>query len=202
MLMHVADRVIAAEPVLTDADRQLGDGDHGLGMQRGMTALKQKLDAGDAASIDRVFSTAGMAMISSMGGASGVIFGTMFRSGGAALAEQPSFGARELAEFLAVAVDAVMERGKARPGDKTMVDALHPAADRARQLAAVPLVDALDGVAIAAEAGVEATKPMVAKIGRAQTLGERAVGHPDAGAISIAVILRAMHEFVASRGKA
>src|SRR5437870_3833466 len=86
MLLLACDRIIAAEPQLSEADRNLGDGDHGLGMQRGMTAAKAKLQAGDMESIEKAFATVGMAMMSSMGGASGAIFGTFFRSGGKALA--------------------------------------------------------------------------------------------------------------------
>ena len=82
MMLAVADAIIAAEPELTDADRNLGDGDHGLGMQRGLTAAKEKLEEGGFAGIDKVISAVGMAMMTSMGGASGAIFGTMFRNGG------------------------------------------------------------------------------------------------------------------------
>ncbi len=198
MLLHVADRIIEAEPELTDADRNLGDGDHGLGMQRGMNAVKEKLEGADFESVDKAFGAAGMAMISSMGGASGAIFGTVFRSGGKALAGKENFGAEELAQLLQAAVEGVMERGGAKPGDKTMIDALHPAAEKGKEVAGGPLVEALDAVAAAAEAGKEASKAMVATMGRAKTLGERSVGHPDAGAVSISIILRAMHEYVAS----
>lgn len=200
MLLLVAERVIAAEPELSEADRNLGDGDHGLGMQRGLTAAREKLGAlpeDGSVSIEKLFSTVGLAMMSSMGGASGAIFGTLFRDGGKALAGKESFGAPELAAFLRAACDGVMSRGKANPGDKTMIDALHPAAAKAAESAGTPLPAALAAAAAAAAAGCEASKGMVAVFGRARSLGEAAIGFPDAGAVSVTVILGAMSDYVA-----
>jgi dihydroxyacetone kinase-like protein len=200
MLLLVAERVIAAEPRLSEADRNLGDGDHGLGMQRGLTAARDKLTAlaeDGSVSVEKLFSTVGLAMMSSMGGASGAIFGTLFRDGGKALAGRESFGAAELADFLRAACDGVMARGKAKPGDKTMVDALHPAAAKAAEMTDQPLPEALTAVHAAAESGCEASKAMVAVFGRARSLGESAIGFPDAGAVSVTVILDAMREYVA-----
>lgn len=198
MLLLVAERIIAAEPLLTDADRNLGDGDHGLGMQRGLTAVTEKLTGTEFPSIDKVFGATGMAMISSMGGASGAIFGTVFRAGGKAVAGAESFGSPELATFLQAAVEGVMQRGGAKPGDKTMIDSLHPAAEKAAELTGQPLVDSMAAVAEAAAAGRDASCDLIATMGRAKTLGERSIGHPDAGACSVAIILEAMHEYVAS----
>ncbi len=198
MLLLVADRIIAAEPELTDADRNLGDGDHGLGMQRGLTAVKEKLEGAELASIDKVFTTAGMAMISSMGGASGAIFGTVFRAGGKAVAGAETFGSPELATFLQAALDGVMQRGGAKPGDKTMIDALHPAAEKAAEATGESLADAMAAVAAAAAAGRDASRDMIATMGRAKTLGQRSLGHPDAGACSVAIILAAMRDYLAS----
>jgi len=200
MLLLVAERVIAAEPQLSEADRNLGDGDHGLGMQRGLTAAREKLEAlpdDGSVTTEKLFSTVGMAMMSSMGGASGAIFGTLFRDGGKALAGKESFGSVELAAFLRAACDGVMTRGKAKPGDKTMVDALSPAAEMAAELAGAPLVSALAAATAAAETGCEASKAMVAVFGRARSLGEGAIGFPDAGAVSVTVILGAMRDYVA-----
>lgn len=199
MLLAVADAVIAAEPALSEADRNLGDGDHGLGMQRGFQAVQAKLASMDAAEgIDKLLSATGMAMMSSMGGASGAIFGTLFRDGGKALAGRTEFDGAALAVFLRAACDGVMARGKAKPGDKTMVDALHPAAEKAGEVAGLGIGEALAAVAGAAEAGRDLSSGMVATLGRARTLGEASVGHPDAGACSVAVIFRAMSDFAAS----
>lgn len=199
MLLAIADAVIAAEPALSEADRNLGDGDHGLGMQRGFQAVQAKLASMDAAEgIDKLLSATGMAMMSSMGGASGAIFGTLFRDGGKALAGRTEFDGAALAVFLRAACDGVMARGKAKPGDKTMVDALHPAAEKAGEVAGLGIGEALAAVAGAAEAGRDLSSGMVATLGRARTLGEASVGHPDAGACSVAVIFRAMSDFAAS----
>ena len=198
MLLSVADKIIASEPYLSEADRNLGDGDHGLGMARGFTAVKEKLATMSGADgIDKLFSSTGMAMISSMGGASGAIFGTLFRDGGKALAGQTELDAAGLAVFLKAAVEGVMARGKAKPGDKTMIDALHPAAEVAATVAGEPLHIALAAVAAAGEAGREASKPLIATLGRAKTLGEASIGHPDAGACSVAIILRTMSDAAA-----
>jgi len=196
MLILACERVIAAEPMLSEADRNLGDGDHGLGMQRGMTAAKEKLEAAEIESIEKAFSTVGMAMLSSMGGASGAIFGTFFRNGGKALAGKEAFDAAALAIFLKAGVDGVKQRGGAAVGDKTCVDAMEPAADKAAEVANASLSEAIQVVAEAATAGKEASKAMIAKFGRAKTLGEACIGFPDAGACSVVVIIEAMRDFI------
>ncbi len=196
MLQLMADRIIQAEPILSEADRHLGDGDHGLGMARGFRAVKAKLETGDCESIAKVFGTAGMAMLSTMGGASGAIFGTMFLSGGKALEGRATFDSAALADFLEAALCGVMARGGAKPGDKTMIDALQPAALKARELAARPLLAAASAVAAAAESGMEASKSMRAGIGRAKTLGDASIGYHDAGAVSVAIMLEALRDYI------
>ncbi len=198
MLLLMADRIIAAEPLLSEADRNLGDGDHGLGMQRGLTAAKEKLNAGEPESVEKAFSTVGMAMMSSMGGASGAIFGTYFRNGGKALAGKDTFDAAGLAAFLRAGVDGVKQRGGAAVGDKTVVDSMEPAAIKAAEVSSAALPEAISAVSDAAEAGKEASKAMIAKFGRAKTLGEGCIGHPDAGALSVTIILKAMQEYISS----
>lgn len=197
MLLKVADAIIAAEPMLSQADRDLGDGDHGLGMARGMEAVKEQLDKLDPGTVEQVFVTTGTAMMSSMGGASGALFGTLFRAGGKALAGRPALDSEGLAVFLQAALDGVMKRGGAKPGDKTMIDALAPAAEEAGKVIGKPLPEALAAVAAAAEAGKDASKAMVAQFGRAKTLGDACIGFPDAGACSITIILATMRDFAA-----
>lgn len=196
MLDRVADKIIASEPELSEADRNIGDGDHGLGMQRGLTAAKEKLAEGGFPSIDKAFMAVGTAMMSSMGGASGAIFGTLFRAGGKALKGQYVFDSAGLATFLQAAVQGVQDRGKAEVGDKTVVDAMVPAAEKAKGTSEGNLTEALAAAADAAEGGKEASKDMVAKFGRAKTLGDGAVGHPDAGALSFTIIMQAMRDYV------
>ncbi|MEM0898279.1 MAG: dihydroxyacetone kinase subunit DhaL [Verrucomicrobiota bacterium] len=197
MLLQIADKIIASEPELTDADRALGDGDHGIGMSRGMTAVKEKLGGVDFESLDKLFMNMGMAMTSSMGGASGAIFGTLFMKGGKALAGRDHFDAEGLAILLRSGCEGVMERGGAKPGDKTMIDALHPASEKAAEVTGEGLAAAAAAVAIAGEGGKHASCDMIATMGRAKTLGENSLGKPDAGACSIAIILRSISDFVA-----
>ena len=197
MLILACERIIAAEPMLSQADRDLGDGDHGMGMERGMRAAIEKLNATpEVESIEKAFSTVGMAMMSSMGGASGAIFGTFFRNGGKALNGKDTFDAAGLAAFLQAGVDGVKQRGGAAIGDKTCVDAMEPAATKAAEVAAQSLPEAITAVAAATEAGKEASKAMVAKFGRAKTLGEACIGFPDAGACSVVVIITAFRDFI------
>lgn len=197
MMLAVADKIIESEPILSEADRQLGDGDHGIGMERGMKAVKEKLSEEDPGDVGKVFMNIGMAMMSSMGGASGAIFGTLFRAGGKAIKGAESFGGAEAAQFFQAASEGVKERGGAKPGDKTMVDALDPAAEKASAHQGEPLSAVLAAAAEGAETGKEASKDMIATMGRAKTLGERSLGKPDAGACSVAIIVAEMRDFVA-----
>jgi dihydroxyacetone kinase-like protein len=199
MMLQVADAIIEAEPKLSQADRDLGDGDHGLGMKRGMEAVKAQLEPLTPASAEQVLVTTGTAMMTSMGGASGAIFGTVYRAGGKAIAGRESLDSEGLALFLQAALEGVMKRGGAKPGDKTMIDALAPAAEKAKETVSQPIVEALAAAATAAESGTEASKDMIAQFGRAKTLGEACLGFPDAGAISVTIMLKTMHAYASAQ---
>jgi len=196
MVKQVALSIIDSEPLLTDADRNLGDGDHGLGMERGMKAVIEKIESSSFNQISDVFKSAGMAMMSSMGGASGALFGTLFRNGGKALDGEETLNSDGLKSFLNAANEGVKSRGGASPGDKTMIDALEPAAQEASKNLSLPLYELISLVSQAADRGKEESKEMIATMGRAKTLGERSLGHPDAGACSVAIILKSMSEFI------
>ena len=196
MVKQVALSIIDSEPLLTDADRNLGDGDHGLGMERGMKAVIEKIESSSFNQISDVFKSAGMAMMSSMGGASGALFGTLFRNGGKALDGKETLNSEGLKNFLNAANEGVKSRGGASPGDKTMIDALEPAAQEASKNLSLPLYELISLVSQAADRGKEESKEMIATMGRAKTLGERSLGHPDAGACSVAIILKSMSEFI------
>jgi len=196
MVKQVAISIIDSEPLLTDADRNLGDGDHGLGMERGMKAVIEKIESSSFNQISDVFKSAGMAMMSSMGGASGALFGTLFRNGGKALDGKETLNSEGLKSFLNAANEGVKSRGGASPGDKTMIDALEPAAQKASENISLPLYELISLVSQAADKGKEESKDMIATMGRAKTLGERSLGHPDAGACSVAIILKSMSEFI------
>src|SRR5512140_1514981 len=153
LLLLIAERVVAAEGELSQADRHLGDGDHGLGMARGFKAVKAKLDAGETEGIGQMFGASGLAMLTTMGGASGALFGTLFRAGGKAVEGRQLFDSGAYAVFLEAALSGVAARGGAKPGEKTMLDALEPAARKARELATRPLPESAAAVAAAARAG-------------------------------------------------
>lgn len=196
MMLAVADKIIESEPILSEADRALGDGDHGVGMERGMNAVKEALAGEEFACVGKVFMGVGMAMMSSMGGASGAVFGMLFRGGGKSIKGSETLGAAEVATFFKEGTDEVMTKGGAKAGDKTMVDALLPCAEGAAA-AQGSVSEALAGAAAGAEAGKEASKAMIATMGRAKTLGEKSVGLPDAGAVSVAIIAATMRDFAA-----
>jgi dihydroxyacetone kinase-like protein len=196
MFLHVAGQVIASKDELTQADQTTGDGDHGVAMARGFEAVREQLEARTDLALDELLKAIGGALISHAGGASGAVFGTLFRGGARHLADRSTFDAEALARFLDDGLHAVQERGKARLGDKTMVDALEPAARRAAELSAVPLDEALVAVADAACRAEETARALVARVGKAKTLGDRSRDHPDPGALSVRIILRAMAEFV------
>ena len=128
-----------SQDLLTQADKAIGDGDHGIGMARGFAAVQAKLSASPPATVADLLKTTGMALLTSIGGASGVIFGTLFRGGARNLTDATIFNAETLSLMLADGLAAVQERGKANPGDKTMVDALTPAAAKAAEMAGASL---------------------------------------------------------------
>ena len=196
MFLHVAASMLESENLLTQADKAVGDGDHGIGMSRGFAAVQAKLESAPPATVADLLKTTGMALITSVGGASGVIFGTLYRGGARNMGAETVFDAGTLARMLGDGLAAVQERGKAKPGAKTMVDALAPAAATAAEMADSPLDQALPPVAEAARLGLEKTKEMIAATGKAMALGPRALGHVDPGAVSRWLMLKAMAEYV------
>ncbi|MFC8303445.1 dihydroxyacetone kinase subunit DhaL [Specibacter sp. NPDC057265] len=186
--------VIAEQRVaLSELDRAIGDGDHGENMDRGFNAILGKLDAAPPDSPGGAFKLAAMTLMSKVGGAAGPLYGTAFLRAATAVGDAAELNAELLVAALAAARDGVVARGKAEPGDKTMIDAWTPAVDAARAAAESGAEPAavLAAAATAAEAGAAATDPLVARKGRASYLGERAVGHRDPGAASSALMLRA-----------
>lgn len=197
MLLYIADKVIAKKPYLTEIDSAIGDGDHGIGMAGGMQKAKDKLMKLDPnGNVYSVFETAGKAMLMSMGGASGVIFGSLYLAGAKGMEAKAELHAADLAAMERKSLMAIKERGKAEVGDKTMVDALEPAVLAMEANKEKTLLEMLKAAEEAAKQGVENTKDYVAKFGRAKSLMERAVGHQDAGATSVWLIFQGMREFV------
>jgi dihydroxyacetone kinase-like protein len=170
---------------LNELDRALGDGDHGSTVARGAQAAIDSLQAGNFSSVNQVFGAVGRSMMSSMGGASGMLFGLFFRSAEQAQ-ESDVLDLATLSALFDRGLDDLKVRTKAQPGDKTMFDALVPALTSLRE-GRGDLVSALDHAATSAKQGAERTADLLPKFGRAKTLGERAKGTPDPGATSIAL---------------
>lgn len=191
-LVRVCDAMALAVEELTHADQAVGDGDHGLAIQRGFASGRRVTADGPAGEdVGALLDAFGMALLTSMGGASGAIYGTFFRKGGKELRGRSRLDAPALATFLEGGLAGVQERGGAAVGDKTLVDALQPAAEAARASESGSLVDAFAAAASAAEAGAAGTRGMHATLGRARALGDRAVDHVDPGALSFSMMLRA-----------
>lgn len=178
---------------LIELDRAIGDGDHGENMDRGFSAILEKLDAEPPATPGAAFKLAAMTLMSKVGGAAGPLYGTAFLRAGTAVGDATELDGSILAEALAAARDGVVARGKAEVGEKTMIDAWTPAVDAAAAAVAsgAEPMAVLEAAATAAEAGALSTDPLIAHKGRASYLGERAIGHRDPGAASSALILRA-----------
>ncbi|MBT3360877.1 MAG: dihydroxyacetone kinase subunit L [Rhodospirillales bacterium] len=197
MFLAVAAEMIAAKDRLTKADQKIGDGDHGIGIARGFEAVQVKLEEDSSETLDALLKTVGMTLLSAIGGAGGAIFGTLFRAGAKTLSGRESLDSESLAIMLSEGFAAVQARGGAKLGDKTMLDALGPASEAASAVAPdASLSDALAAAVAAAQSGTEATIDMIATTGKARSLGERSIGHPDPGAISTTLILEAMERFV------
>ncbi|MDJ0715047.1 MAG: dihydroxyacetone kinase subunit DhaL [Prochloraceae cyanobacterium] len=184
---------------LTELDAAIGDADHGINMNRGFQKVKQQLaNIGDK-DIESILKTVSMTLISSVGGASGPLYGTFFLRASMAVKGKPELTAEDMAALLQSGLDGVVQRGKAKLGDKTIVDAIAPAVDAFKQAIAAgsTTVEGLKNAVAAAEEGMINTIPMVAKKGRASYLGERSAGHQDPGATSSYLMLKALLDIVA-----
>ena len=178
---------------LTDLDRAIGDGDHGTNMDRGFTACAELAEQEEFPSVDAYLKKVGMVLVSTVGGASGPLYGTFFLRLAGPLATPGDIGSREMGQALRAGLDGIVARGKAERGDKTMYDAFAPALEAYERAAAGGggLTDCLAAAAQAAQEGRDATEPMIARKGRASYLGERSAGHLDPGATSAALLLEA-----------
>ncbi|GGK71939.1 dihydroxyacetone kinase subunit DhaL [Streptomyces flaveus] len=171
---------------LTALDSPIGDADHGSNLQRGFTAVTATLEKEALGTPGAVLMLAGRQLISTVGGASGPLYGTLLRRTGKALGDAAEVSKEQLTDALRTGVDAVMQLGGAAPGDKTMIDALVPAVDA--------LGESFAAARAAAEEGALATTPLQARKGRASYLGERSIGHQDPGATSSALLIAALEE--------
>ena len=177
---------------LTKLDSEIGDGDHGTNMHRGFQAALERLEGADPSTPADALKAVSMALISKVGGAAGPLYGTAFLRASTALQGKDEVSAEDAAEALEAALGGIKQRGKAEVGDKTIVDALEPAAEAAKgAVSDGSAADVLRAAAEAAKEGAEATVPLTARKGRASYLGQRAAGHQDPGATSTYFLLDA-----------
>ena len=200
-LVSASDAVIAAEPLLTRTDTVIGDGDHGITVKRGFSVLKKELAEGRSGSPCALFHACGISLLKSMGGSSGVLFGTLFIGGLAEIDGLAELDGNALRAYLSGGIRAVLKRGKARAGDKTMADALLYAEEYMQHLppGETGVEQVLRAAAEGAREGAEQTKGMLPRLGRARNFREQALGVPDPGALSVSILLDGMASALEAR---
>jgi dihydroxyacetone kinase-like protein len=197
-LEGVAARIKEHRDELTQLDSPIGDADHGINLDRGFTAVLGKLPTVADKDIGTILKTTGMTLVSTVGGASGPLYGTAFIRAGMALADRYELTEGEVVAALEAALEGIIARGKANRGDKTMVDAIGPGIDALKeaQASGEDFPSAMRRAVAAVEGGMKATIPMLALKGRASYLGERSIGHQDPGATSAYYIAQVMLETI------
>lgn len=190
------DRVLEQSAELTALDAAIGDGDHGTNLARGLRAVRDRVLAEAPGIPGELLRQTGMTLLSTVGGAAGPLYGTFFLRAATSAGDAPSLDAAAAGDALEAGVAGVRQRGKAEPGDKTMLDALLPALEAYRGALGQGLAPATAAAAAAAEEGARATAPLVARKGRASYLGERSAGHRDPGATSASILIRALADAV------
>ena len=195
-----ADRIRDAREELTALDSAIGDADHGINMDRGMTAVREHLPTLRDGQAGALFKQVGRTLISTVGGASGPLYGTFFLRLGTALGEAEDVSPADVARGLRAGLDGIIGLGKANLDDKTMVDAMTPAVEALEAGAETDFASALAAAADAAAAGRDRITPLVARKGRASYLGERSAGHQDPGATSATILFEALRDQLGRAG--
>lgn len=201
-LQLFASKIAENKDYLTELDAAIGDADHGINMDRGWKKVSSQLPSLADKDISSIFKTVSMTLISSIGGASGPLYGTWFLRASTAVAGKPELNEQDILGLLQAGLEGVLQRGKAQLRDKTMVDVLSPALVAFQQAVAggQNLQEALQQAVAAAEQGMKDTTPMLARKGRASYLGERSVGHQDPGATSAYLMLQSLLAVVEAGG--
>jgi dihydroxyacetone kinase-like protein len=198
-LEKIADVLHENAAYLTQLDSPIGDADHGTNMDRGFSAVRGKFPTMETMDIATQFKTVGTTLVSTVGGSSGPLYGTAFLRAGGVVAGKTELEAADVVALLDAFVGGIIARGKAHTGEKTMIDALVPAVDAAKNALSqnAGIAELTVQAANAAEEGMKATTPMLATKGRASYLGERSIGHQDPGATSSYLILRSLADICA-----
>jgi phosphoenolpyruvate---glycerone phosphotransferase subunit DhaL len=202
-LVRFDERIVEQAEHLTELDSAIGDADHGTNMARGTAAVRSRLAHARPDDAGALLKSCGMALVSTVGGASGSLYGTLFLEMAKSVGTALELDTTVFAAAFRAGVAGVVARGRAEPGDKTMIDALQPTVDVLDTAAAdgVPLAEALQSAAAAAAEGRDATIPLVARKGRASYLGDRSADHLDPGATSAAILVQALADSQAGRGR-
>jgi len=193
----IANDIRANKEFLTELDSAIGDADHGINLSKGFKAVTEKIAAMNGKDCGSILKTVGMTLVSTVGGASGPLYGTAFMRAGQAIGSKGELGFEDLVVLLDAALAGIKMRGKAEKGEKTIIDALEPAVEVLKSSAVD--VKLLEEAVNAAKAGVEYTKGIIAKKGRASYLGERSIGHQDPGATSCYIMLAAILKAVKNK---
>lgn len=196
-LSKIGESIIANKDFLTELDREIGDSDHGINMARGFHAVLEKVDP-ETQDIGAALKKTGMTLLSTVGGASGPLYGTAYMESGKVLAGKSELLPEDMKAVFEAAIAGIQKRGKAVKGEKTMLDAIIPASETysAKISEGSDMITALDAACESAREGVEYTKTIIATKGRASYLGERSIGHQDPGATSAALTLEAIRDFL------
>ncbi len=201
-LQKFADAIEQNKDYLTELDAAIGDADHGINMDRGFKKVMEQLPTVVDQDIGSILKKVSMVLISSVGGASGPLYGTFFLRGSTVVMGKQELAPEDTLKLLQAGLEGVVQRGKARLGDKTMVDALSPAVEAFRQAVddRKTTESAMKSAIAAAEQGMKDTIPMIAKKGRASYLGKRSIGHQDPGATSTYLMLNSLFETIGEEG--
>lgn len=198
VIRGIAEAMAAHRDYLTELDSAIGDADHGINLDRGFAAVLAKLPELEGQSVGEILKAVGMTLVSTVGGASGPLYGTAFMYAGNQAGDRQTLTLQEGTAMLRAALDGIVRRGKAEPGDKTMLDTLAPAVAylESPEALRVPAAEAVRQAVELAKAGMESTRDMVARKGRASFLKERSAGHLDPGAVSCYLVLRVVAEHI------
>lgn len=198
IINKIADVISENKLYLTELDAAIGDGDHGLNMSKGFEAVKEKLVDDNGENLGNTFKKIGMTLVSTVGGASGPLYGTAFMKAAPVLNNKSEIDLDDFINVLKSSLDGIKMRGKAVAGEKTMIDSIEPALNSLIESKEkdLSIIDCLDNAQKAAYEGVEKTKEIKATKGRASYLGDRSIGHQDAGATSSYLILKTIYEYI------
>ncbi len=198
IIRQIGVKIAEQKEYLTELDNVIGDGDHGINMARGFAELENKYPVLEGKDIGTILKTVGMTLVSKVGGASGPLYGTAFMKAGAALAGKSEMDIKDFINVFQMAIDGVMMRGRSTTGEKTMLDAMVPAKKAIEEAFEITndAKKAMQAGVAAAKEGVEYTKTIIAKKGRASYLGDRSIGHQDPGATSFTIMLEVIDSMI------